>query len=68
MLKKFKIHAIFRMQFKMKHITLGKDFFWIDLKLITMICKRCEVTYVGQTGILLNTRIEEHEKNLERKL
>ena len=25
------------------------------------------MTYVGQTGRLLNTRVEEHIKNLERK-
>ena len=32
-----------------------------------LICKRCEVTYMGQTGRLLNTRVEEYKKNLGRK-
>ena len=29
-----------------------------------LICKRCKVTYVGQTGRLLNTRIEEEKRIL----
>ena len=32
-----------------------------------LIGKRCKVSYVGQTGRLLNTRVEEHKKNLGRK-
>ena len=28
-----------------------------------LICNRCKVTHVGQTGRLLNTRIEEDKKN-----
>ena len=32
-----------------------------------LICKKRKMTYVGQTGRLLNTRVEEHKKNLGRK-
>ena len=32
-----------------------------------LICKKCKVTYVGQTGRLLNTKVEEHKNNLGRK-
>ena len=32
-----------------------------------LICKRCKVNCVGQTGRFLNTRVEEHKKNLGRK-
>ena len=70
MLKKSQIHTIVRIPFRMEGlITLGKDILnkleksWVICKLI---CKRCKVTYVGQTGRLLNTRVE-HKKNLGRK-
>ena len=32
-----------------------------------LICKRCKVTYVGQIGRLLSTRVQEHKNNLGRK-
>ena len=32
-----------------------------------LIYKRCKVTYMGQTGSLLNTRVEEQKNNLGRK-
>ena len=41
-------------------ITLGKDIFNRLEKsgvIYKLICKRCKVTYVGQTGRLLNTRV-----------
>ena len=51
-------------------ITLGKDVLNRLEKsgvVYKLLCKRCKVTYVGQTGKLLNTRVEEYKKNLERK-
>ena len=70
-LKKFQIHTISRIPFKMEGlITLGKDILNRLEKsgvIYKLICKRCKVIYVGQTGRLLNTRVEEHKKNLERK-
>ena len=51
-------------------ITLGKDILNRLKKsgvIYKLICKRCKVTNVGQTGRLLNTRVEEHKKNLGRK-
>ena len=51
-------------------ITLGKDILNKLEKsgvIYKLICKRYKVTYVGQTGRLLNTRVEEHKKNLGRK-
>ena len=50
-------------------ITLGKDVLNRLGKsgvIYKLIGKRCKVTYVGQTGRLLNTRVE-HKKNLGRK-
>ena len=44
-------------------ITLGKDVLNRLEKsglAYKLICKKCKVTYVGQTGRLLNTRVEEH--------
>ena len=71
MLKKFKIHTIFRIPFKMETlITLGKDLlnkFGKSCVVYKLICKKCKVPHVGQTGRLLNTRVEEHKKNLRRK-
>ena len=71
MLKKCQIHTIFRIPFRMKGlITLGKDILNRLEKsgvIYKLICKRCKVTYVGQTGRLLNTTVEEHNKNLGRK-
>ena len=71
MLKKFKIHTIFRIPFGIGVlITLGKDVlnrFDKSGVVYKLICKKCKVTYVGQTGRLLNTRVEEHKKNLGRK-
>ena len=71
MLKKFQIHTIFRIPFRMEGlITLGKDILNRLEKsgvIYKLICKRCKVTYVGQMGRLLNTRVEEHKKNLGRK-
>ena len=71
MFKKFQIHTIFRIPFRMKRlITLVKNIL-NKLEKSGVICKliskRCKVTYVGQTGRLLNTRLEEHKKNLGRK-
>ena len=34
---------------------------------INWFVKKYKLTYVGQTGRLLNTRVKEHNKNLERK-
>ena len=51
-------------------ITLGKDVlnkFEKSSVVYKLICKKCKVSYVGQTGRLLNTRVEEHKKNLRRK-
>ena len=54
-------------------ITLGKDVLnrfeksGVVYKLMCKKCKKCKVTYVRQTGRLLNTRVEEHKKNLGRK-
>ena len=51
-------------------ITLGKDVlnrFEKSGVVYKLICKKCEVPYVWQTGRLLNTRVEEHKKNLGRK-
>ena len=51
-------------------ITLGKDVlnrFEKSGVVYKLIFKKCKVTYVGQTGRLLNTRVEEHKKNLGRK-
>ena len=71
MLKKFKTHTIFRIPFGMEGlITLGKNVlnrFEKSGVVYKLICKKCKVTYVGQTGSLLNTRVEEHKKNLGRK-
>ena len=71
MLKKFKIHTIFRIPFGMEGlITLGKDVlnrFEKSGVIYKLICKKCKVTCVGQTDRLLNTRVEEHKKNLGRK-
>ena len=70
MLKKFNIHTIFRIPFGMEGlITLGKDILNRLEKscvIYKLICKRCKVTYVGQTGRLLSTRVEVHKKNLGR--
>ena len=70
-LVKFQIHTIFRIPFGMEElITLGKDVLNRLEKsgvIYKLICKRCKVTYMGQTGRLLNTRVEEHKKNLGRK-
>ena len=71
MLKKFKIHTISRIPFGRKVlIILGKDV-WNKFEKSDVVyklnCKKCKVTYVGQTGRLLNTRVEEHKKNLGRK-
>ena len=71
MLKKFQIYIIFRIPFGMEGlITLGKDVLNRLEKsgvIYKLICKGCKVTYGGQTGRLLNTRVEEHKKNLGRK-
>ena len=51
-------------------ITLGKDVlnrFEKSGVVYKLICKKCKVTYVGQTGRLLNTRVKVHKKNLVRK-
>ena len=51
-------------------ITLGKDVlnrFEKSGVVYKLICKKCKVTYVGQTGRLLYTRVEELKKNLGRK-
>ena len=51
-------------------MTSGKDVLNRFLKsgmVYKLISKRCKVTYVGKTGKLLNTRVEEHKKNLGRK-
>ena len=68
MLKKFQIRTIFRIPFRMEGlITFGKDILNRLEKsgvMYKLICKKCKVTYVGQTGSLLNTRVEEHKKNL----
>ena len=70
MLKKFQIHTIFRIPFGTEVlITSGKDVLNRLEKsgvIYKLICKRCKVTYVGQTGRLFNTRVE-HKKNLGRK-
>ena len=70
MLKKFQIHTIFTIPFGMEGlIILSKDVLNRLEKsgvLYKLICKRCKVTYVGQTGRLLNTGVED-EKNLGRK-
>ena len=71
MLKKFKIHTIFRIPFGMEGlITLGKDVlnrFEKSGVVYKLICKECKVTYVEQTGRFLNTRVEEDKKNFGRK-
>ena len=71
MLKKFHIHTIFRIPFGIEGlITLGKDVLNRLEKssvIYKLICKWCKVTYVGQTGRLLNTRVDEHKTNLGRK-
>ena len=51
-------------------ISLGKDILNKLGKsgvIYKLICKRCKVTYVGQTSRVLNTRVEEHKKNVGRK-
>ena len=51
-------------------LTLGKDVLNRLEKsgmVYKLICKRCKVTYVRQVDRLLNTRVEEHKKNLGRK-
>ena len=71
MLKKFQIHKIFGIPFGMEGlITLGKDILNRLEKsgvIYKLICKTFKVTYVRQTGRLLNTWVEEHKKNLGRK-
>ena len=71
MLKIFQIHTIFRIPFGMEGlITLGKDVlnrFEKSGVVYKFLCKRYKVTYVGPTGRLLNTRVEERKKNLGRK-
>ena len=71
MLKKFQTHIIFRIPFGMEgFINLGEDVLNRLEKsgvVHKLICKRCKVTYVGQTIRLLNTRVHEHKKNLGRK-
>ena len=71
MLKKFQIHTIFKMPFGIEGlITLGKDVwnkFGKSGVVYKLICKKCKVTYVEQTGRLLNTKVEEHKKNLTRE-
>ena len=61
MFKKFQIHTIFRIPFRMEGlITLGKVILNRLEKsgvIYKLICKRCEVTYVGQTDRLLNTSV-----------
>lgn len=70
MLRKFNIHTIFRTPFKMDSIiTIGKDHLdKFDKKGVVykLTCKECKMTYVGQTGRLLNTRVEEHKNNFNR--
>ena len=71
MLNKFQTHTIFRIPFGMEGlITWAKDVLNRLEKsdvIYKLICKRYKVAYVGQTGTLLNTRVEEHKKNLGRK-
>ena len=50
-----------------KNNTIVLPYFGQISKTIQSMCKRCEVTYVGQTGRLLNTRVEKHKKNLGPK-
>ena len=51
-------------------ITLNKDVlnrFEKSSLVYKLICKKRKVTYVGQTGRLLNTRVEKDKKNIMRK-
>ena len=65
------VHTIFRIPFGMEGlIILCKDVlnrFEKSGVVYKLIFKKCKVTYVGQTGRVLNTRVEEHKKNLGRK-
>ena len=66
MLKKFQIHTIFIIPFRMEGlITLGKDIMNILEKsgvIYKLNCKRCKVTYVGQTGRLLKGGVRDNLK------
>lgn len=68
MLKKFNIHTIFRIPFKMDSIVnLCKDpldSFERGGVVYKITCRICGKNYVGQTGRLLNTRIEEHKSDV----
>ena len=73
MLKKFKIHTIFRIPFKMEGlITFGKDVlnrFEKSGVVYKLICKKCKVTYVTLTGVMLRfctRKIIREKENLWR--
>ena len=70
MLKKFKIRTILEYRSRWKHISLSKDVlnrFEKNGVVYKLICEKCRMTYVGQTGRLQNTKVEVHKKNVGKK-